>query len=47
MKRIFAFVILALLAPGIASAQAKATRATTPAVRYGANPAAGYWSGVS
>lgn len=41
MKCLLILVLLALSAPGIAGAQARPARATTPAVRYGANPAAG------
>ena len=42
MKRLLALVLLALSAPGAAGAQAKTATATTPEVRYGANPAAGH-----
>ena len=41
MKRIVVLVLLALSVPGLAVAQAKTTRATSPAVRYGSKPAAG------
>lgn len=42
MKRLLVLVLLALSVPGLAAAQARTTRATMPAVRYGANPAAGH-----
>ena len=42
MKRLLVLVLLALSAPGLAGAQAKTAKATTAAVRYGANPAAGH-----
>jgi len=42
MKLLLALVLLALSAPGPAGAQTTTARATTPAVRYGANPAAGH-----
>ena len=42
MKRLLVLVFLALSAPGFAGAQAKTAKATTPAVSYGANPAAGH-----
>lgn len=41
MKRLPVLVFLTLLAPGLAGAQTTARQATTPAVRYGANPTAG------
>jgi hypothetical protein len=41
MKCLLILVILALSVPSIAGAQARPARATTPAVRYGANLAAG------
>ncbi|HUS10232.1 MAG TPA: alpha/beta hydrolase, partial [Pyrinomonadaceae bacterium] len=41
MKRLLVLVLLALSIPGLAAAQAKTTRATSPAVKYGSNPAAG------
>lgn len=42
MRRLRVLVLIAALAPGIAGAQTTTARATTPAVRYGANPAAGH-----
>jgi len=41
MKRVLALVFLVLGAPGFADAQVKTAPRSTPAVRYGANPAAG------
>jgi hypothetical protein len=42
MKRLLVFVLLlAVSAPSLAGAQATAARSTTPALKYGANPAAG------
>jgi pimeloyl-ACP methyl ester carboxylesterase len=42
MKRLLVLVILTLLVSGLAAAQTRKTRAIHPAVRYGANPAAGH-----
>ena len=44
MKRllVLVLVLVALSAPGLAGAQARTVKATTPAVRYGTNPAAGH-----
>jgi len=41
MKRILVLVLLALSAPSLARGQAGTTQISKPAVRYGANPAAG------
>jgi hypothetical protein len=41
MKRLLVLVLLALSTPGQVSGQAKTAQATTPAVTYGADPAAG------
>ena len=42
MKRLLVLTLLALSSPDLAGAQSRTARATTPAVRYGANPAAGH-----
>jgi hypothetical protein len=42
MKRLLVLVLLALSVPGLAGAQARTSQATTPTVRYGANPSAGH-----
>ena len=42
MKRLLVLVLLALSAPAVAGDQARVAEATTPAVIYGANPAAGH-----
>jgi pimeloyl-ACP methyl ester carboxylesterase len=42
MKRLVIFVLLTLSVPGLVAAQTRTTKATTPAVRYGNNAAAGH-----
>ena len=42
MNRLLAVVVLALSGPGLVAAQAQTAPTKTPAVRYGANPAAGH-----
>jgi len=42
MKRLLVLVLLALSITGLTAAQARTSKATTSAVRYGANPAAGH-----
>jgi len=42
MKRLLVLVLLALSVPGFAVAQARTTKASTPVVRYGANPRAAH-----
>src|SRR5436190_14082859 len=42
MKRLLVIVLLTLLVPGFVAAQARTPKATTPAVRYGANPTTGH-----
>ena len=42
MKRLLVSVLLTLSVTSLAAAQSRPTRTGTPAVRYGANPAAGH-----